>query len=166
MTLGAIVIRVPEKGWKPEGYVARKDKRSLSTGGQVSARNSIRTWQFYALWIVLFTHATAGIGVLHDAKPMILEFFTVTPAAAAGHVGWLSLANMGGRIAWSALSDYIGRKNTYIIYLGVGIFASTATAFWGDASVGVFVALTFLIINSIHDRLGAAGAEGADLYRQ
>ena len=41
-------------------------------------------------------------------------------AAAAGFVAMLSLANMLGRFVWSSTSDFIGRKNMYRIYLGVG----------------------------------------------
>ena len=33
----------------------------------------------------------------------------------------LSLANMAGRFVWSSLSDVIGRKPTYMMYLGVGL---------------------------------------------
>ncbi len=41
-------------------------------------------------------------------------------AAAAGFVAILSLSNALGRILWSSTSDYLGRKNMYRIYLGVG----------------------------------------------
>jgi MFS family permease len=61
---------------------------------------------------------------------MIQEMFPVNasggtgkgigPAAAGGFVALLSLFNMGGRFAWSSLSDFIGRKNVYIIYLLLG----------------------------------------------
>ena len=58
---------------------------------------------------------------------MILEMFQgrVTPAAAGGFVGLLSLFNMAGRFFWSSLSDYIGRKVTYGIYflLGSALYA-------------------------------------------
>ncbi len=52
---------------------------------------------------------------------MIQDFFAdVTPAQAAGYVGLLSLCNMTGRFVWSSTSDIIGRKPTYMLYLGVG----------------------------------------------
>ena len=45
----------------------------------------------------------------------------VTPAAAAGFVGLLSLFNMVGRFFWAGTSDYIGRRNTYMVFFVLGI---------------------------------------------
>ena len=41
----------------------------------------------------------------------------ISAGAAAGFVSLLSLFNMGGRFLWSSVSDKIGRKNTYTIFL-------------------------------------------------
>ncbi|WP_062380004.1 L-lactate MFS transporter [Demequina pelophila] len=147
MLLGAAVIRVPEKGWKPEGWVPKQHGKALSSGGQVSAKNAIKTLPFWLLWVVLFTNVTAGIGILENAKPMVEDYFpAVSAAAAAGFVGLLSLANMGGRIGWSSFSDVIGRKATYMMYLGVGAVAYAGVAFFGPVAIGLFVPLVVLII--------------------
>lgn len=147
MLLGAAVIRVPQKGWKPEGWVPKEHGPKLSSGGQVSAKNAIKTFPFWMLWIVLFTNVTAGIGILENAKPMVEDYFpAVTAVAAAGFVGLLSLANMGGRIGWSSFSDVIGRKRMYMIYLGVGAAAYAGVAFFGPTNVALFVGLVVLII--------------------
>ena len=114
----------------------------------MSARNAIKTAPFWLLWIVLFTNVTAGIGILENAKPMIEDYFPqITAAAAAGFVGLLSLANMAGRIGWSSLSDVMGRKLTYVMYLGVGALAYTAVALFGPSSIVLFVPLVVLIIS-------------------
>ena len=154
MIMGAIVVRVPVKGWKPEGWEPKPKDASRITAGQVSAKNAIKTRSFYMLWIVLFTNVTAGIGILENASPMIQDYFPadsgaaagVTAAAATGFVGLLSLANMGGRIGWSSLSDVIGRRWTYVKYLGLGAVLYTLLALFGDSSVAVFVILAFVII--------------------
>ena len=102
---------------------------SVITGGQVSAANAIKTPQFWLLWVVLCFNVTAGIGILgegvadlcsRDYFPGAEEAAAAVTAAAAGYVALLSLANMLGRIGWSSLSDKIGRKNVYRMYLGVG----------------------------------------------
>jgi MFS family permease len=147
MLLGAAVIRVPAKGWKPAGWEPTPKQQQLG-GGQVSAKNAIKTPAFYMLWLVLFTNVTAGIGILENARPMIQDYYpAVTAAAAAGFVGLLSLANMGGRIGWSSLSDVIGRKGTYVMYLGVGLLAYLGVAFYGPNSMVIFVLLMVLIIS-------------------
>jgi MFS family permease len=147
MALGALVIKVQPAGWKPAGWTPKESAKRLSGGGQVNAKNAIRTSAFWMLWIVLFTNVTAGIGILENASPMIQDFFpTVTIAAAAGFVGILSLANMGGRIGWSSLSDVVGRKRIYMVYLGVGAIAYSLLATVGGGSMVVFVALAVLIL--------------------
>ena len=109
----------------------------MMTTANVSADNAIKTPQFWFLWTVLFCNVTAGIGILEQASPMIQDFFPddVDAATAAGFVGLLSLFNMAGRFIWSSTSDFIGRKPTYMIYLGVGavLFFFLATA--GNTSV-------------------------------
>jgi len=147
MLAGAVAIRVPPKGWAPAGWVPKPKKGLLSASGQVNAKNAIKTPAFWFLWIVLFTNVTAGIGILENAKPMIQDHFPeITAAAAAGFVGILSLANMAGRIGWSSLSDVIGRKRTYIMYLGVGAVLYTAIAVAGGQSVALFVLLAVGIL--------------------
>ncbi len=122
MMFGVFSVRVVPTGWKPAGYVPPKVEQKLITTHNVSADNAIKTPQFWLLWAVLFLNVTAGIGVLGQASAMIQEMFQgkVTPAAAGGFVGLLSIFNMGGRFVWSSLSDYIGRKGTYFCYFALG----------------------------------------------
>ncbi|HTI28156.1 MAG TPA: OFA family MFS transporter, partial [Kutzneria sp.] len=119
MSLGAFLVRVPAEGWKPAGWdPSMATAHRLITTNNVSARNAIKTPQFWLLWLVLCLNVTAGIGILEKASPMIVDFFKVSPAPAAGFVALLSLCNMLGRFVWSSTSDAIGRKNMYRIYLG------------------------------------------------
>ncbi len=148
MTCGAVVIRVPAPGWRPEGWVAPVKKSAMQTHGNVRVRNAVRTPQFYLLWVVLFTNVTAGIGILEQAAPMIQDFFpAIAAGAATGFVGLLSLANMGGRFGWSTLSDSMGRKRTYIMYLGVGAALYGTLAATAGGTVAGFVAVTFVIVS-------------------
>jgi MFS family permease len=149
MTAGAAVIRVPQPGWRPEGWTPSQKKKAMQTHADVQVRNAVKTWQFYLLWIVLFTNVTAGIGILEQASPMIQDFFsTVTPESAAGFVGLLSLANMVGRFVWSSTSDHLGRQRTYVMYLGMGALLYGALALLGGGiSVAVFVVITCVIVS-------------------
>ena len=150
MMFGVFTVRVPPKGWTPNGWTPKADDgNKMMTTANVSADTSLKTRQFWCLWIVLFCNVTAGIGILEQASPMIQDFFPddVTAASAAGFVGLLSLFNMAGRFVWSSTSDYIGRKPTYMVYLGVGagLFFLLATA--GSSSVLVFVLLACVILS-------------------
>jgi MFS family permease len=131
MLFGALTVRVPSDDWKPAGWTPASQPRKLVTTANVHVDVAWRTRQFWLLWAVLCMNVTAGIGVLSQASPMIQEMFSgrVLPAAAAGFVGLLSLFNMGGRFVWASVSDYIGRKNTYLVFflLGIALYATVPT---------------------------------------
>ncbi|WP_371668236.1 OFA family MFS transporter [Streptomyces sp. NBC_00289] len=151
MLLGVLLVRVP-RGEKPAADQPAADKPSVAAGPQVSARDAVRTPQFWCLWVVLCMNVTAGIGILEKAAPMITDFFadTSTPvsaSAAAGFVALLSAANMAGRIGWSSTSDLIGRKNIYRVYLGVGALTYALIALFGDSSKPLFVLCALVILS-------------------
>lgn len=153
MGLGVWLVRVPREGWRPAGW-SPDASRGAPEGPQVSAKNAIRTPQFWLVWLVLCLNVTAGIGILEKAAPMITDFFEGTPMAvsastAAGFVALLSAANMLGRILWSSTSDVIGRKNVYRLYLGVGAALYLVIALFGDGSRAVFV-LSCLVLLSFY----------------
>jgi MFS family permease len=123
MSIGATIVRVPAANWKPEGYVAPAQPKRLVTDQTVHVDQALKTPQFYLLWWALCLNVTAGIGVLGQASAMSQEMFQgrITPVAAAGFVGLLSLFNMVGRFFWASTSDYIGRKNTYFCFFALGV---------------------------------------------
>jgi len=166
MMLGAFVVRLPPEGWQPEGWTPPEEDEtdSMQTTADVSAASAIRTPQFWLLWTVLFCNVTAGIGLLEQASPMIQDYFPVAAAAAAGFVGLLSLANMSGRIGWSSTSDYIGRKPTYMMYLGVGALLYFVLATFGAASLVLFLLVTVVILSFYGGGFATVPAYLKDLF--
>ncbi|TQM80602.1 nitrate/nitrite transporter NarK [Saccharothrix saharensis] len=160
MSVGVLLVRVPAE-------VAEREVVRSAFG--VSARNALRTPQFWCLWVVLCFNVTAGIGILEKASPMIRDFFadTSTPVAAgaaAGFVALLSLANMVGRIAWSSTSDLVGRKNVYRLYLGAGAVTYLVLALAGDASKPLFVVCAMLILSFYGGGFATVPAYLKDLF--
>ncbi|MDX3234588.1 OFA family MFS transporter [Streptomyces sp. ME03-5709C] len=170
MTFGVLLVRVPADDWRPAGWNPAADAvRPLVTTGQVSARNALRTPQFWCLWVVLCMNVTAGIGILEKAAPMITDFFanTSTPVsatAAAGFVGLLSLGNMLGRIGWSATSDLVGRKNIYRLYLGAGALLYLLIALLGDDSKPLFIIAAAVILSFYGGGFSTVPAYLKDLF--
>src|SRR6201987_3224980 len=119
MMVGASIVRVPQSGWVPANYTAPAQASKLITTNDVFVYDALKTPQFWLIWWILCLNVTAGIGVLGQASAMSQEMFPgrITPLAAAGFVGLRSLFNMGGRFFWASTSDYIGRKNTYFIFM-------------------------------------------------
>jgi MFS family permease len=152
MIVGSIIVRVPPPGWAPQGYVAPKTASRLITRNDVYVYDALKTPQFWLIWWVLCLNVTAGIGVLGQASAMSQEMFPghITPVAAAGFVGLMSLFNMGGRFIWASTSDYIGRRNTYFVFMVLGFALYCTVPYAGSiGSVALFV-LCFLVIISMY----------------
>jgi MFS family permease len=152
MLIGSIMVRVPPPGWAPAGYVKPNEARGLITAHDVYVYDALKTPQFWLIWWVLCLNVTAGIGVLGQASAMSQEMFPghISAVAAAGLVGLMSLFNMGGRFAWASTSDYIGRKNTYFVFMVLGFILYCTVPYTGTVgSVAGFV-LCFLVIISMY----------------
>jgi MFS family permease len=149
MMIGAFAYRVSPVGWQPDGWTPPSEKKSMISEHQVHLNDAHKTPQFWLIWWVLCLNVSAGIGVIGMASPMLQEIFAgkliglpevgfnqldatqkaAIAAIAAGFAGLLSLFNIGGRVFWASLSDYIGRKNTYFCFfiLGIALYASAPT---------------------------------------
>src|SRR6185295_10201370 len=94
MMAGAFGYRLPPPGWTPGGWMPPA-RTAAASNQSMTADAAWRTRSFWLLWVVLCMNVTAGIGVLGIASPMIQEIFKgrVTPSAAAGFIGLLSLFN-------------------------------------------------------------------------
>jgi MFS family permease len=121
MMIGARIIRRPPPGWKPAGWTAPARTNKMITEVSVTRNDALRTLQFYLLWGILFINVTAGIGILAQASPMMQDMFHKTALQAGAVVSIISLFNAGGRFFWASLSDYIGRRNTYLTFFVVQV---------------------------------------------
>ena len=168
---GAFGYRLPPAGWRPEGWAPpAPGAKVMMTHGHVHLRDAHKTAQFWLIWAVLFLNVSAGIGVIGMASPMLQEIFAgslighpdigfthlsdeqrrMVATIAAGFTGLLSLFNIGGRIFWASMSDYLGRKATYYTFflLGIVLYASAPTlAHSGNTA---FFVLAFGIILSMY----------------
>ena len=109
-----------------------------------------KTKQFPLLWLSVFGNATGGLALLSSSKVMLTDIFAgvaphiVTPAFSTGYVSALGIGSKWpivyidrflypfaqiltllfvvalGRFGWSAISDVLGRRNTYSLF-GLGI---------------------------------------------
>jgi MFS family permease len=89
----------------------------------------------------------------------------VGPAVAVGFVALLSLFNMGGRFAWSSLSDYIRRKNIYMVYLLLGAILYCLVPVSGRAGNRIlFIAVTAIILSMYGGGFSTIPAYLKDLF--
>jgi MFS transporter, OFA family, oxalate/formate antiporter len=97
-------------GWQPSTTVAR-----AATTYEYTVSEAMRTPQFWLLWLMLFLNVSAGIMIISQASPMAQQMVGMTPVAAAGMVGLISIFNGAGRVFWAWASDYIGRARVYLL---------------------------------------------------
>src|SRR5690606_32309186 len=167
MTIGSLAIRIPPEGWQPAGYKAAEAPAKMVTRHHVHIDQALRTPQFYLLWLMLCLNVTAGIGVLGQASVMLQEMFKggISPEAAAGFVGLLSLFNMGGRFLWSSASDYLGRQNTYYVFFVLGALLYAALpSISNSGNVTLFIMATAVILSMYGGGFSTIPAYLADIF--
>jgi MFS family permease len=165
MMIGAGIIRRPPAGWKPEGWTPTVATSKMITDRNLSRNAAVRTPQFFLLWGVLFINVTAGVGILAQASPMMQDMFHKTAVEAAAVVSLISLFNAGGRFFWASFSDYIGRRNTYVVFFVVQIILFLSIP--GLASKGewaLFEASLFVIFTMYGGGFATIPAFLADMF--
>jgi MFS family permease len=169
MMFGVFTIRVPREGWKPEGWIPPVKHSALISSHNVDVHNAWRTPQFWLLWVMLFVNVTAGIGILEQAAPMIQDLFKgqITPVAAVGFVGILSIFNMAGRFFWASISDFLGRKATYFTFFTLGAILYFFLPFTRQSkidSVPLFVAVAAVVLSMYGGGFATIPAYLKDLF--
>jgi len=101
----------PPKGWAPAGW----SPSAVGTADSgMNLQEAMRTKYFWLLWGMLFINITAGIALISQASPMAQEIVGLTAAQAGILLGIMSVFNGLGRLLWSGVSDYVGRRNVFL----------------------------------------------------
>jgi len=167
MLTGAFMFRLPPSGWQPTGRTATPNTAQVAAQHHVHIGKATGTKQFRLMWFILLLNVTAGLGVLGQASAMIQEVFggAISAAAAAAFVGLLSFFNMGGRLFWASLSDVIGRKVTFGLFLGLGPLLYALVPLAGHlGSVAWFVACFAVILTMYGGGFATMPAYVADVF--
>lgn len=127
--IGGIWMVFPPEGWKPKGWIPpeESDKKSgkTTTVADISSSQMLKTPQYYMILLTFAFGASAGLMSIGLMKLFPIQALTesgLSPAAASGIAGtamavFFALANGLGRIAWGAMSDKLGRRNSIIIMM-------------------------------------------------
>ncbi len=152
----------PPDGWRPAGWAptateaAQRSTRDYTLGG------ALRTWQWWAQWMLLFLNTSAGISLISQEAPVIQEVAKVSLIAAAGIVGIASIGNAVGRVFWAWVSDAITRRYTFTV-----MFLLQVLLFWllpGLASATTVAVVAFAILMCYGGGFGTMPAFAADYF--
>jgi OFA family oxalate/formate antiporter-like MFS transporter len=157
-----LFMQNPPAGYQPPGW-----RPSASLAAQRSARDyvlgeALKTWQWWALWLLLFLNTSAGISLISQEAPMFQELAKVSAVIAAGMVGIVSIGNGVGRVFWAWVSDLATRRMTFLI-----MFALQVLLFWFLPSLHTTLLITmvsFIILMCYGGGFGTMPAFAADYF--
>lgn len=102
----------------PENYV--KPVSSLSEAVAIAKqvdfepRQTVKTWQFYFLWVTFAFGSGAGLMVIGNLASIVADQIGLVAISAIA-VSVLAIGNGAGRVLYGMLSDRIGRKAVLVI---------------------------------------------------
>jgi len=77
----------PPAGWQPKGWAPTASQASQRSSRDYTLGEALRTWQWWALWLLLFLNTSAGISVISQESTLFQELARVSAVVAAGMVG-------------------------------------------------------------------------------
>jgi MFS transporter, OFA family, oxalate/formate antiporter len=132
VVLGSLWMKFPPENWKPKGWNPTEAKaKTVLSGVQMKSGEMLKTPQYYMILLTFAFGASAGlmsIGLMKLFPMQALMAAGYSEIVASGIAGtamavFFSLANGLGRIAWGAMSDKLGRKNSIALMMATqGIF--------------------------------------------
>ena len=109
----AQLFHVPPAGWKPEGWNPAANGRPAPT--EYGPMAMLRTWQFWAVWVVYFLGSSVGLTAIGESAPLVRELAGSSMIMTAGAaLGLMALFNGIGRLAWGAFSDRAGQRTALL----------------------------------------------------
>lgn len=158
----AFFMQNPPEGWRPAGWTPPASQVSQHAGGDYTLTAALRTWQWYALWLLLFLNTFAGISVISQEAPIFQELVGVTAVVAASMVGVASIGNAVGRVFWAWVSDLITRRATFLV-----MFVLQVLLFWLLARANMVAGMTvlsFVVLMCYGGGFGTMPAFAADYF--
>jgi OFA family oxalate/formate antiporter-like MFS transporter len=152
----------PPAGYAPAGWTPSATQKSQRAAADYTLGSALGTWQWWALWLILFLNTTAGISVISQEAPMFQEIAKVTAVVAAGMVGIASIGNAVGRVFWAWVSDGITRRWTFVL-----MYVCQVGLFWVMPNIGqasLLTVLTFIILMCYGGGFGTMPAFAADYF--
>jgi OFA family oxalate/formate antiporter-like MFS transporter len=157
-----LFMQNPPDGWKPVGWTRTTNQTSHRAGRDFTLSEALKTWQWYALWLLLFLNTCAGISIISQEAPLFQEETRVTAAIAASMVGLASIGNAVGRVFWAWVSDLITRSATFFV-----MFVAQILLFWllpNIATAWFLTIVTFVVLMCYGGGFGTMPAFTADYF--
>jgi MFS transporter, OFA family, oxalate/formate antiporter len=126
--LGIMFIKNPPSDWMAHYSHAQGKTLAVADSSSFTFSQALKTWQFWALWLMLFLNVTAGLGFISQLSPIAQD---VIRQGLSGNVTEQMLKNIYilsgtivaiaaifnglGRFIWAWFSDWAGRRTVFMI---------------------------------------------------
>jgi OFA family oxalate/formate antiporter-like MFS transporter len=110
--IGAFLLHNPPAGWKPAGWEPSAAAQAAPKAEEFTQGETIRTHQFWMLWIAFVFSAGAGLMVIGSLKNFGELVSGLDAATAASALGLLALFNGLGRVVWGSISHKLGARKS------------------------------------------------------
>src|SRR5712671_2624641 len=160
--VASLFMRNPPEGWQPEGWTPTASQTSQRAGRDYTLGEALKTWQWYALWLLLFLNTLAGISIISQEAPIFQQLIGVSAIVAASMVGVASIGNAFGRVFWAWVSDLITRRATFFV-----MFVVQVLLFWflpSLTAVSLMTIVTFVVLMCYGGGFGTMPAFAADYF--
>ena len=134
----SFVIPPETKSGRENTHTKTQTSGKLAPVEAPSSAKAILSTRFILMWLMFFINITAGIMFISFQSPLMQDIMkTYSPDLSAIQLASIgatliaisSLFNGGGRFVWGALSDRIGRTESFRIILGSQILVFIALMF-------------------------------------
>jgi len=157
-----LFMQNPPDGWRPEGWTPTATQTSHRASRDYTLGEALKTWQWWALWLLLFLNTCAGISIISQEAPLFQELAGVTAVVAASMVGLASIGNAVGRVFWAWVSDSITRRVTFLV-----MFLSQILLFWflpNITTASLMTIVAFVVLMCYGGGFGTMPAFAADYF--
>ena len=156
-TVGGLFLKEPSEEYTQEKLaLAQPKKAKIEALVEYDTKRMLRSPRFWLAAVTFILAVMGGLMMIAFAVPIARELRGLEIYFVGGLV--VSAANSGGRLAWGAVSDKLGRLNTLLILLGATAILPlfvTIVPSWGIFIIIGFIGFFYGGILSLYPSLTA-----------
>src|SRR5437879_2988444 len=161
--IGALLLKNPPIGYKPEGWAPAATSGSAITSHEFHPSEMLRTPTFYLMWVGYALGCSAGLMVISQLVPFAKSVGIGAAALSTMTLVIGAFGNASGRILSGWISDKLGRINVLRTMIGISMITMPALY-----SLGSHLALLYLVVFVVYwcygTQLSVNGAAASDFW--
>jgi MFS transporter, OFA family, oxalate/formate antiporter len=144
----------PSEDYKLDGCEPSEQESKMTTERGWDFRGALMTWQWYALWAMLFLNTSAGLALISDAMTVASSIGGATSTLASTFVIMMGTADVAGRLFWPTSSDYIGPRNVFLTMFLLQAASFLLLPTLGYGAFVIFTVLSFVVLTCYRGGFG------------